>query len=397
MAPWTHMHSWPDGRTFACCQVQPQGTDLDDYGNINEKSLYELWNSKTIKKLRLNMLNERPSNSCKRCYEMEAATSPSLRKQLNKKLRSYFDQVKQTKEDGGHDTPKMAYFDLRFSNLCNMMCRTCSPALSSMLYDEEKAYGKVSKKFLQINDQKNFMNELWPLMDDVKECYWAGGEPLIITEHWDIMNYWVNNGHSKKVTVVYSTNFLNLLYKNQSVFDLWNKFKNVEVVASLDGSYKRAEYIRKGTKWETIVKNRKQMIKDTPNTKFKIGPTVSIMNIWHLPDFHREWLELGLLDKPNKVHWNILTTPEWFNIQVLPKSFKQEVEQKWNKHLQWLEKNYLVKQDDKDAIAGVLRYMNASDKSHLLPSTIEKLKFIDGIRNENWQDVFPELESYINE
>ena len=81
----------------------------------------------------------------------------------------------------------------------------------------------------------------------------------------------------------------------------------------------------------------------------------------------------------------------------MPKSFKQEVEQKWNKHLQWLEKNYLVKQDDKDAIAGVLRYMNASDKSHLLPSTIEKLKFIDGIRNENWQDVFPELESYINE
>ena len=38
------------------------------------------------------------------------------------------------------------------------------------------------------------------------------------------MNYWVNNGHSKKVTVVYSTNFLNLLYKNLSVFDLWNKF-----------------------------------------------------------------------------------------------------------------------------------------------------------------------------
>ena len=61
-------------------------------------------------------------------------------------MASYFYQIEETKDDGGHGTPKMAYFDLRFSNLCNMMCRTCSPVFSSMWYDDfVKAYGEVPK------------------------------------------------------------------------------------------------------------------------------------------------------------------------------------------------------------------------------------------------------------
>jgi hypothetical protein len=399
MAPWTHMHSWPNGRTFACCQVQPQDHEKNlDYGNTNENSIYELWNSKTIKELRLNMLNEKPSNSCKRCYEIENdAESSSLRKKLNDDMASYFYQIEETKDDGGHGTPKMAYFDLRFSNLCNMMCRTCSPVFSSMWYDDfVKAYGEVPKsvvpkKFLNLSDKENFMEQLWPLMNDVKECYWAGGEPLITTEHWDIMNYWVEQNHSKTINVEYNTNFLNLKYKGQSVFDLWNKFENVEVLASLDGSYTRGEYIRKGTNWKTIVDNRKEMIKHTPSTHFKIGPTVSMMNIWHLPDFHREWIEQGLIEKPKDVHWNILTGPEWFNIQVLPKEFKKEVDSKWRKHLCWINKNSKPNNYHSSAIKGVLTYMNSADKSHLLPTTIEKLNFIDKVRNETWQETFPEL------
>jgi hypothetical protein len=182
-----------------------------------------------------------------------------------------------------------------------------------------------------------------------------------------------------------------LKYKGQSVFDLWNKFENVEVMASLDGSYKRGEYIRKGTNWATIVNNRKEMIKHTPRTHFKIGPTVSMMNIWHLPDFHREWIEQGLIKNPKDVHWNILTGPEWFNIQVLPTEFKKEVDNKWRKHLCWINKNSKPNNYHSSAIKGVLTYMNSADKSHLLPTSIEKLEFIDKVRNETWQETFPEL------
>ena len=71
----------------------------------------------------------------------------------------------------------------------------------------------------------------------------------------------------------------------------------------------RAEYIRKGTKWDQIVENRRKMIEICPNVDFYISSTVSIYNAWHLVDFHREWVELGLI-KPMDWNINILQSPD---------------------------------------------------------------------------------------
>ena len=71
------------------------------------------------------------------------------------------------------------------------------------------------------------------------------------------------------------------------MFDIWKKFDNVAVGASLDAMGPRAEYIRKGTKWDTVEKNRRQMMEICPDVDFYISPTLSIMNVWHIPDFHK--------------------------------------------------------------------------------------------------------------
>ena len=44
------------------------------------------------------------------------------------------------------------------------------------------------------------------------------------------------------------------------VLELWNKFDSVSVGASLDAEGIRAELMRKGTKWEETLANRKKMI-----------------------------------------------------------------------------------------------------------------------------------------
>ena len=71
--------------------------------------------------------------------------------------------------------------------------------------------------------------------------------------------------------------------------------------------------------------------------------------------------------------------------------FKKEVDNKWRKHLCWINKNSKPNNYHSSAIKGVLTYMNSADKSHLLPTSIEKLEFIDKVRNETWQETFPEL------
>ena len=57
--------------------------------------------------------------------------------------------------------------------------------------------------------------------------------------------------------VVYSTNFSSLRLGNRYAIDLWRQFPKVVLNLSLDGSYERAEYWRKGTNWNDIVDNLK--------------------------------------------------------------------------------------------------------------------------------------------
>ena len=48
MIPWTHLHTWPDGRVLTCCM-----THMDDsMGNLKDMTLEQAWNSTQQKQLR---------------------------------------------------------------------------------------------------------------------------------------------------------------------------------------------------------------------------------------------------------------------------------------------------------------------------------------------------------
>jgi hypothetical protein len=269
-----------------------------------------------------------------------------------------------------------------------------------MWYDDYiKKFGQVNediapKKFLQLKEKPGFLEELWPLLDTVEEVYWAGGEPLITDVHWDIMNHWVKTGQSENITINYTTNFSQLVYKRQNVIDLWKNFKNVNVAASLDASYSRAEYIRDGTVWSDIVNNRKQLLEQAPEVAFTITPTISLMNIWHLPDFHLEWLRLGYV-KPNGFRLNNLLDPRYFCMQVLPSSYKEELTSKWENYID-IVVNHPEYAECKDqywevSARGTIEFLNKQDLSYLIPETIKEWETWDEVRNQKWYKALPEL------
>tara|TARA_R110000868_G_scaffold367474_1_gene630457 strand:- start:7092 stop:8360 length:1269 start_codon:yes stop_codon:yes gene_type:complete len=398
MAPWIHMHVWPNGRAFPCCLARHN--DGMEYGNTNKETLKELWNSDLAKQLRTNMLSGKPSNVCSKCYELEADSDAyTLRKNMNNKFGpAHFDKVLETFPDGSHDNMNFTYMDFRFSNLCNMSCRSCSPTFSTQWYDDYiKKYGVVhpdiaEQKFIQLKNKSGFEEELWPMLDTVEEVYWAGGEPLVTDMHWKIMNHWIAQGRAESINILYTTNFSQLTYKKQNVLDLWEKFKSVKVSASLDASYSRAEYIRKGTVWNDIVRNRELMMEQTPDIEFEICPTMSLMNVWHFPDFHREWVERGLLD-PGAVRINNLLDPQYFCMQSLPQKFKEEVTQKWMNHLHYISRHSAYDAGTRfiENATGMLNFLNKQDKSKLLTDTVKEFITWDEVRTENWETAIPEL------
>ena len=100
VAPWMALDIRQDGEVKPCCVSEYT------YGDIKEKSLWEIWNDEPIKKLRENMINEIPTESCQVCYNNQAAGKSSLRQDFINNLFGYHKKnVYNTNYDFSVDKP----------------------------------------------------------------------------------------------------------------------------------------------------------------------------------------------------------------------------------------------------------------------------------------------------
>ena len=387
MLPWMHIHSFPDGRAYPCCF----GMDPYPVGNVNEKSMKEIFNDKRMKQMRLNMLNNKKSKECVKCYDQEKSGFFSLRLSSNKHFGHLIDLVDSTKADGTADFI-IKYWDIRFSNLCNMACRSCGTWFSSNWYEDHKKIHGSDPGHPKIMRAGRSANDIWEQLleqfDHVEQFYFAGGEPIIMEEHLRILKE-LDKRKMYHVRLIYNTNFSKSKFKGTDIFELWNKFDSVSIGASLDAEGARAELIRKGTKWDDIVANRKRMMEVCPKVDFYISSTVGMVNALHVPDFHRNWVEQGLI-KPQDFNFNLLQWPKWQRMDMFPQEYKKRVEEKYREHMTWLQKNDHLTRATK-GFESAIKWMNERDTSNNLPLFFDLTKKYDGVRGESLVEVFPEL------
>lgn len=387
MIPWIHLHGFPDGRAYPCCL----GEMDHPVGNFKEKTMEQVWNDSPYKTMRKNMLEEKTCKECTKCYEQEASGFMSMRNSTNKNFGQHIGLVDDTLEDGTYEDFKLRYYDIRFSNLCNMSCRTCGSIFSSSWYTEEtKLFGPRNHPQIMFagKHEMDMWDQLLPHIDNIEQVYFAGGEPLIMEEHYRLLTELVKRERFD-VKLIYNTNFSRTQLKDKDVFDYWKLFSNVSVGASLDGMGTRAEYIRKGTKWDQIERNREQMMEKCPDVDFYVSSTVSLFNVIHIPDFHREWVNKGYL-KPQDWNINILQGPDRDRVDVLPERYKAVAREKIQQHIEWLRPlDHL--QRATSGYEGIIKFMEA-DRTHELREFFRVNDKTDAFRKESFDVTFPELE-----
>lgn len=379
--PWTHMHVWPNGNTYPCCLA------TYDYvvGNANKDSFKDIWNSEKMRTMRKNMLDDKPTSGCRKCYMQEENGGHSMRTNMNKDFSHHIDRKELTNDDGSVDDVFMAYMDIRFSNICNFKCRSCGPDFSSLWYEDALAQGRYSADNPKILRIKNNLDDLWRDMeewiDTVERIYFAGGEPLIMDEHYKILEHLISIGKTD-IQISYNTNLSKLTYKSKDVIELWKQFSNITVDASLDDSGERAELIRTGTTWNDIVANRKRILSEAPHVTFHISPTVSVLNVQHCLDFFDEWIYNGLIS-PKDIYINVLTHPEFLSVQILPLKVRLVMQEKIRSFV----KKHELNNSSFDALIQFL----GSDQEHLVPKFMKYNDKLDDIRNEKIINTMPEL------
>ena len=400
--PWIHLNTWPNGNVYPCCLTDWR----EDIGNLKDNTMEELWNGGTMKSIRKDMLEGKQHHSCRKCYQQEKNTLDSTRTSSNRNFEHLIPSVTDnTSADGHNDDFKLLYWDFRFSNLCNMKCRMCGSFLSSKWWEDEvKIYGgsPLPKAIINVNDysKKNIDTYLDEFIESVEEIYFAGGEPLLMEEHYYILQKLVEVGNTN-LRLRYNTNLGYLKFKKYDNIEMWKPFieqdyGNVTIFASIDGFGKNAEYSRKGTKWNVIEENVKKCL--DANINFHVSCTTNIFNVMYIPEFYEHMKSLGV------EHWNIhlnniLTNPHHYNINILPDELKQEVKKRYFKHLKSLdeqERDELRKKYD-----SIFRFMeeplaeNREEIEKLLKCNTEKL---DDGREEKFRflEIIPEYTDWYN-
>jgi radical SAM protein with 4Fe4S-binding SPASM domain len=410
-APWMHLHVINDGRAFACCQTPLR--DEHSFGNVKTQKFIEIVNSDRAKLMRKNMLEGKPLPSvCDRCTSKEAVGLNSMRTGFNDRWYNEIkDSINSTTNDGTISKLQLKYWDFRFSNYCNLACVTCSPLFSTQWSDDWiKLHPEVDKysetRLIDLEKANIFWEDIAQNLDDMKEIHFAGGEPLMMPEHWKILKL-LDEKQKYDVALRYSTNGTTLGRDKDDVLSYWKKFKYVHLSLSIDGAGDAFEYIRYKGKWKSTFENLKR-IRESGAVDYWFHPTVSILNIFRLTELHAVLHNADLMPlKPihknrefnlenywvSRFHLNPLFTPGYYSITVLPAQLKEQAADKITKYGKKLETDTGI---PFSGWQNIIDFMYREDNSTLYDNFVWKSKQIDNIRNNDVFRFNPELRKYFD-
>jgi len=361
-------------------------------GDYKENTLKEIWNNDTMKKFRVDTLNGIPQTGCEPCYEAEKTGQYSYRESFWDKIKNNPEILENTNEDGSLDEMHLLYWDFRFSNVCDLKCRTCDPAHSSTWGEEMSRVNPAGMNGLPILRQGTSAKILAELendghYDNVNEVYFAGGEPLVAKEHYILLEK-LDEYKKNNIVLWYNTNFMNLYFKKVPVWKWWNKFTDIRLQVSIDGIGDRGSYIRKGFDSNKFETNLKEVRENAPHVKMAASVTISLLNLFHLFDLFDVLLNKYEIE-PSLININFVFWPQYYSIQNLPNEIKEKWLVKYNNEIdKYKNEKYANINSIFEQIKTHL-FQNEPNLNHL-NGFKEYTKLYDSIRNESIVDVFPE-------
>jgi MoaA/NifB/PqqE/SkfB family radical SAM enzyme len=386
--PWISVETSPIGTARPCCLAKDEITYFDEEGvehkyNLKDHTLEEIYHSRYMQLLRRDFLYGQKPETCQRCWDEEAAGRISKRLNSRVRLKEYYDQV-----DFSNLNPDQLWFiDLKLGNICNLKCRICGSWSSSKWAKEEIDYvpelinrkEHLAYKFLQDGawprESELFWDNLKTLLPNIKYLEFTGGEPFLIQQHFDLLQYAVDNNYARNIEIHYNTN--GTVFPDS--YHLWNHFKHVEVAFSIDNVGERFEYERYGAKWEEVQENIKRFTQMRGN-KFstQLCLTVNIQNVYYLPEIC-DWISTQTFDH---VYFNMLHDPWHMCIsRMTPKAQSLVIDRLSNHNFSSKHKAEILR------IIQFIRNGIGSDGIEFL----RKMQITDEYRQQNLRDTHKEI------
>ena len=371
--PWTHLEVDVNGGASPCCLYKGSVPDVKVY----EQSLSSIQQTEYMANLRTQFKNGERPTGCQSCWQEEDAGKTS------KRQNSIYKMKKSLTDWTPNSEPTLRFIDFKLGNVCNLKCRICGSWSSSKWAQEELDYGEnpVARKNLKDGGwpkrNPQFFEDLKDDLAHVEYFEFTGGEPFMIQDHYKILMHCVEKGYAKNIDIHYNTNGTQL--PPQEIFDLWSRFKHVEIAFSIDDVGEPFEYQRHPANWQEVNANLVKFKESkTHNMDFQICTTVSIFNVFN-------WAKIAFWVaqyQPKFFYVNTLFDPDYFNVQTLPKQVKNIINSRYSMLTDF---------------QPTLRFMNSADRDTAQMREQRKKRILqtDQYRKENFGEVFPLLNNVL--
>jgi MoaA/NifB/PqqE/SkfB family radical SAM enzyme len=390
MLPWVSIETSPIGTARPCCLAREEITNNDGIKfDLNKDNLETIYHSEYMQNLRRQFRAGEKPETCKLCWDEEAAGRTSKRIHSRIRLKELYSQV-----DWANDRPDQLWFlDLKLGNICNLKCRICGSWSSSKWAAEELdympkdfdkkqhiAYQWLKQGAWPRNKDTNFWDNLKTLLPNIRYLEFTGGEPWLIEEHFDLLKYAVEQGYSKNIDIHYNTNATQM----PDEFDatIWQEFGRVDIAFSIDNVGARFEYERYGAKWELankIIDYVHYSQAKMPNITTQLCFTINVQNVYYLDEL-LAWADT----KPfGSVYFNMMHSPDHMSIQKMTPQAQELVLNKLKNYF-WKNKNYLQE------INNVIKFIEQGTGSDGL-EFLEKMQRTDSYRKQNFKDTHFEI------
>lgn len=401
--PWTHLFADELGVQHPCCFGLDAGTpNIDNSGEpyiiYSPESIVEGWNSDFMRRLRRDMLQGRRPESCRLCFRYEDLGMVSYRQNSNEDYQHCIEEISDLDEDGRAPIDFRS-IDLRLGNVCNLRCRMCSPKSSKGLLAEWSQLLQIDSSRLDKFNRVDWYAkpEVWQLIEkyspDVERLTFAGGEPLLVRQHFDFLRRLIAKREAGRVHLSYITNATTL---PAEIYDVWPHFKTVRLVISLDGFGEVDEFIRYPTNWAALHHNLMtldQRAEELNLREIGFNTTVQVYNILSLTELFEYTFQFRRI-KPYP-DLSILNQPSCFSIQILPPELKQAVVEQFAAFRasysgRWPQSGRKLAQFER-SLHGVIEHMLAKDRQSEIADFIQRNAVFDTHRGQSAKDRLPAL------
>jgi len=286
---------------------------------LNNNFCCSVYSNSDVDEVKNNIFAGSLSKQCQVCWNLESQTGTSERTLSLATVPS--DVLNKFIETGESDS---YHYRIKFSNLCNLACRSCAPTFSSK-YAQTYKLNVPQELYQDIGYDNSVWDSITSSITNACETYQSvtvmilGGESLIQPGAIKLIDWLTDT----KLPVALSIT-TNLTKLDTKVVERLRHLSYIHLALSIDSVNHNYEYVRWPAKFSDIEKNLSVIFKYT-NASLIVQPVWSLNNIFYIIDFLDWWYQWFNTNREIPIKPVVMHHPPSITIQNLPTRYRAQL------------------------------------------------------------------------